>query len=318
LIKTLLQQKPPVLNREKRDLVIMKRKASAPILALLISSFLIPLVVEAQPEPPNVNTLGPAVFSGESGNVVILSPKSSTNYENPIQLNFTVEAPGMLGQFGNVGISVDGGVINSVTDFINKSVVQSGPDWYWYRTTVLASVMLPTLSEGNHNVTVYYGWQYLGTPENPSSQRYEVYAHATVNFVVVNVDTTAPSILIQSPRNNSTYNAPDIELTFLVNETVAWMGYSLDGGDNVTVSTNMTLAGFFDGIHCLTIYANDTLGNMGVSETINFTIAVPEPTPEPFPTTLVAAAIASVAVIGAGILFYLVKIKKSSVSQKPR
>lgn len=137
--------------------MFMKGKASAFILALLISSFLIPLVVEAQPEPPNVDTLGPAVFSYQSGNVIILSPKNSTNYVNPIQLNFTVEANGMLGQFGNVGVSLDGGVINSVTDFINKSVVQSGPDWYWYRTTVLASVMLPILSEGTHSATVYYG-----------------------------------------------------------------------------------------------------------------------------------------------------------------
>jgi hypothetical protein len=265
-------------------------------------------VVEAQPEPPNVDTLGPpVVFFGESGNynVIILSPKSSTNYENPIQLNFTVEAKEAFGQFGNVGVSVDGGVINSVTDFINKSVVQSGPDWYWFRTTVFASVMLPTLSEGNHNVTVYYGWQYLDS----GLQRYEVYAHATVSFVVVNVDTTAPSISIQSPRNNSTYDAPDIELTFLVNETVAWMGYSLDGGDNVTVSDNMTLTGLFDGTHCLTIYANDTVGNMGVSETINFTITVPEE-PEPFPVVPVAAASgASVAIIGVGLLVYFKKRK---------
>jgi hypothetical protein len=286
----------------------MKRKALAPILALLISSFLIPLVVEAQPEPSNVDTLGPVTFIGETDDVVvILSPKSSTNYENPIQLNFTVEATGMLGQFGNVGVSVDGGVINSVTDFVNKSVVEAGrPEWYWYRTTVLASVMLPTLSEGTHNVTVYYGWQ-VG-----SDQRYEVTAHATVNFVVVNVDSTAPSVSIQSPRNNSTYDAPDIELTFLVNETVAWMGYSLDGGDNVTVSNNMTLAGLFDGTHCLTIYANDTLGNTGVSETINFTIAVPEPEPEPFPTmpVAVAASGASLAIIGVGLLIYFKKRKR--------
>jgi hypothetical protein len=178
----------------------------------------------------------------------------------------------MFGQFGNVGVSVDGGVVNSVTDFITKSVVQSGPDWYWYLTTVLASVMLPTLSEGNHNVTVYYGWQYLGIPENPSLERYEVFAYATVSFVVGNVDTTAPSISIQSPCNNSTYNAPDIELTFLVNETVAWMGYSLDGGDNVTVSNNITLAGLFDGIHCITIFVTDAAGNTGASETIYFTV----------------------------------------------
>lgn len=283
----------------------MKRKALAPILALLISSFLIPLVVEAQPEPPNVDTLGPAVFWVESGKVVILSPENSTNYVNPIQLNFTVEAYGMFGQFGNVGVSLDGGVIKSVTDFESKSVVQSGPDWYWYLTTVLARVMLPTLSEGTHNVTVYYGWQYLGT-----NKRYEVFAHATVSFAVGNIDTTAPNISIQSPQNNKIHNAPDIELTFLVNETVTWMGYSLDGGDNVTVSSNMTLAGLFDGIHCLIIYANDTLGNMGVSETINFTIGVPEPEPEPFPTTLVVASVITVAVVGIGLLVYFKKRRR--------
>jgi hypothetical protein len=155
------------------------------ILCFLISNISFPLVVEAQPQPPNVDTLGPVVFFSQSGNVTILSPKNSTNYENPIQLNFTVEARGMFGQFGNVGVSLDGGVINSVTDFINKSVVQSGPDWYWYQTIVLASVMLPTLSEGTHNVTVYYGWQYLGIPENPSLQRYEVFAYSTIDFIVV-------------------------------------------------------------------------------------------------------------------------------------
>ena len=169
--------------REKKTALILLL-----ILCLVISTLSFPLVVEAQPQPPNVDTLGPVVFFYQSGNVIILSPKNSINYVNPIQLNFTVEAIGMFGQFGNVGVSIDGGVINSVTDFINKSVVQSGPDWYWYQTTVLASVILPTLSEGTHNVTVYYGWQYLGTPENPSLQRYEVFAHSTIDFIVVGVN----------------------------------------------------------------------------------------------------------------------------------
>jgi parallel beta-helix repeat protein len=155
------------------------------ILCFVIPTLSFPLVVEAQPQPPNVDTLGPVVFFSDSGNVTILSPKNSTNYVNPIQIIFTVEALGMFGQFGNVGVSLDGGVINSVTDFINKTVVQSDFDWYWYQTTVLASVMLPTLSEGTHNVTVYYGWQYLGIPENPSLQRYEVFGHSTIEFMVV-------------------------------------------------------------------------------------------------------------------------------------
>jgi hypothetical protein len=279
--------------------MLMKRKSLAPILALLISSFLIPLVVEAQPEPPNVDTLGPVVFFGESGNVAILSPKNSTNYVNPIQLNFTVEAKGMFGQFGNVGVSLDGGVINSVTDFINKSVVQSGPDWYWYQTTVLASVMLPTLSEGTHKATVYYGWQYLGT-----HPRYEVFAHSTVQFTI---DASSPTISGLSILNK-TYETDTVPLNFTINEPASQITYSLDGEANFTITGNTTLAGLANGVHNVTVYAKDAVGNVGVSETIAFTIAVP--VPEPFPTTLVAVACgASVAVIGIGLLVYFKKRK---------
>jgi hypothetical protein len=34
--------------------------------------------------------------------------------------------------------------------------------------------------------------------------------------------------------------------------------------------------------------------------------------PEPFPTTIVAASIASVVIIGAGLVLYFTKIKKTS------
>jgi hypothetical protein len=44
--------------------------------------------------------------------------------------------------------------------------------------------IVPFLSEGVHNVTVYYGWQYLGTPENPSLKSFEVSSIKTVEFTV--------------------------------------------------------------------------------------------------------------------------------------
>jgi hypothetical protein len=394
------------------------------IVAIFISSFLIPLVAEAQPAPPNVDTLGPVVFSYQSGNVVILSPKNSISYVNQIQLIFAVEAPGAFGQFGNVGVSLDGGVINSVTDFITKSVVQSGPDWYWYRTTVLAIVMLPTLSEGTHNATVYYGWQYLGIPENPSLQRYEVFGYATVDFMVVGADATnvstavsditsytKPEISISSPQNmtfnvsslplnstlsygyliatnasvcysmdgkdnvtisggkelsiesgerifipynleidnlsdglhnltvyaeitylyyglssdfssvqftidtspprvlvfspeNKTYDATDIQLDINVDESTSQIEYCLDGQDNVTLASNMTLTGLSIGVHNVTVYAWDTAGNIGSSETITFNIAKPES----FPVVPVAVvSIAAVTIVGAGLLVYFKK-----------
>ena len=84
------------------------------------------------------------------------------------------------------------------------------------------------------------------------------------------------------------------------------MGYSFDGQDNVTIDGNITLYGLSSGLHNLTVYAKDTYGNIGASETINFTIA--KETPEPFPTAIVATASgASVAVIGVGLFVYFRK-----------
>jgi N-acetylneuraminic acid mutarotase len=82
-----------------------------------------------------------------------------------------------------------------------------------------------------------------------------------------------PRISVLSPESK-VYNESSVALTFRVNEPVSWMSYSLDGQDNVTVSGNATLSGLSIGLHNVTVYANDTAGNMGVSETIKFTIAL--------------------------------------------
>jgi hypothetical protein len=116
---------------------------------------------------------------------------------------FSVEANVFLDQFGDIGYSVDNGEIMRVTDFTNRT---GGPPseglWYWSLVTVNASVPLPMLAEGSHNVTVYYGTQYEGTPKNPSLQRYEVYAHSTVNFAIIKDDTDAQGTAL--PENQKT------------------------------------------------------------------------------------------------------------------
>ena len=163
------------------------------------------------------------MYYHKSGAVTILSPQNLTECANPVVLNFTVQAIGLFGQFGNVGVGLDDGVINSVTDFTNKSVEEAWMGQYYYSTTVTASVKLPTLTEGTHNATVYYGWQYLGT-QNPSSKRYEVSAYASVIFTVSNdvADTThneeptpSPTTQIKEPTPSTTINpsAPNSEAT---------------------------------------------------------------------------------------------------------
>jgi len=116
-----------------------------------------------------------------------------------------------------------------------------------------------------------------------------------------------PEIVIQSPENR-TYTSGNVSLTFSVDKPVTWMGFSLDGQAQTTLTENTTLYNLPDGPHNVTVYAKDEFENMGVSETIHFNIA--QPAGEPFPVTLMIGSIASaVAAISLGSLAYFKKSK---------
>ena len=124
--------------------------------------------------------------------------------------------------------------------------------------------------------------------------------------------TVPPAVSVVSPEN-MTYETSNVSLAFTVNKQASWMGYSVDGGETVTIGGNATLEGLANGMHNVTVYATDTFGNEGASETVNFTLEVPEP----FPTTLVAAAsVATVAIIGVGLLVYFKKSRHSKMTDK--
>ena len=123
-----------------------------------------------------------------------------------------------------------------------------------------------------------------------------------------------------------------------MNEPAPWVGYSLDGKNTVTVTDTailtrsfgrdnycIILSGLSAGSHSVIVYAEDAAGNTGESEAIHFTIgqeaqpkteqSPPETqpsNPEPFPTTLVIASIASVAVVSIGLLVYFRKKGRAS------
>ena len=108
--------------------------------------------------------------------------------------------------------------------------------------------------------------------------------------------TIPPRVTLLLPQNGN-FSSSNIPLDFAVDGEASQIEYSLDGGDNVTISGNMTLTGLSNGDHNLTLYTTDEFGNTGVSETIYFTVDVP------FPTTLVLASVLTAAV-GIGLLFY--------------
>ena len=105
---------------------------------------------------------------------------------------------------------------------------------------------------------------------------YFAYQHSVHEVVILGFppDTTSPTVSILSPQN-TTYASTLVPLNFTVDETTSWIGYSLDAQANATITGNTTLTSLFEGAHSITVYANDTAGNMGASETVYFTISLP-------------------------------------------
>jgi N-acetylneuraminic acid mutarotase len=121
------------------------------------------------------------------------------------------------------------------------------------------------------------------------------------------IDGTSPVIEVQSPENR-TYNSSSISLVFVLNENASWMSYSLDGKETVTITGNTTISGLGNGLHNVTVYANDSSGNAGASETFTFTVEIPQ---EPFPILLVVSFSVVAAAVGAvATVIYLKKSKR--------
>ena len=89
-------------------------------------------------------------------------------------------------------------------------------------------------------------------------------------------ETTPPTITILSPENKTYAVNASIPLTFTVDEMTSWMGYSLNGQANVTITENTTLPTLPDGWHNVAVFANDTYSNMGMS-IVYFTVDTANP-----------------------------------------
>jgi N-acetylneuraminic acid mutarotase len=161
--------------------------------------------------------------------------------------------------------------------------------------TVTGDTELLDLSEGAHSIKVSVNDTFGNL--------------VSADAVYFSVDTVPPNIVILVPENTS-YGETDIKSVFTVDEPVSWMGYSLDGQNNVTVMGNVTLAVLPEGSHSLTFYATDLVENTGDSETVYFVIA-------PFPTVLVVAVAVTITIaVAAGYL--LIKRRKTITAKKTK
>jgi len=176
-------------------------------------------------------------------------------------------------KFVDIYYSLDGGP--NITLSINTYETSSG---------IFGKGTLDNLTDGYHTVEAYS----TDTQGNIIS-----------DSVTFRVDATAPKIANLSVKNT---DSGDRLLSFNVDETARWVGYSLDNQANVTVTGDVVLGDLPFGSHNVTVYANDTAGNMGASETFFFTV-------EPFPTIPVLAGIGITASVGVGLVVYFKKRK---------
>jgi len=131
--------------------------------------------------------------------------------------------------------------------------------------TITADLMLSGLSEGSHSIVVF-----------ATDSAGNTGASDLVQFTISipPVDTTPPIIVITSPES-TTYEVSDVPLDFTVNEVTSWIGYSLDGQDNVTITGNIVLSGLSEGSHSIVVFATDSAGNTGASDLVQFAISIP-------------------------------------------
>jgi N-acetylneuraminic acid mutarotase len=94
-------------------------------------------------------------------------------------------------------------------------------------------------------------------------------------FKPVGYGAIPPTLQVISPENKTYQQAT---LSFTANRATEWVGYSVDNHPNVTVATETPLTNLGDGPHSITIYGNDSLGNMGSSGTTYFSIDTTPPT----------------------------------------
>jgi parallel beta-helix repeat protein len=112
---------------------------------------------------------------------------------------------------------------------------------------------------------------------------------------------------VYSPNPNITVTTSDISLNFTVNMATSMLKYSLDGAQNINLSSNATISGLSNGAHSITIYASDLAGNAAPLKTVTFKVAKPEIT-VPLPLSIAFAVLLAVAIAVIVILLVSRKI----------
>ena len=237
-------------NESKNQLGMLK------ILLFLIVIFAmigIVMVVSAQVPPPQNDVLVEVTPAQQTG-----MPGEMLTYNVTLINNGTV--PDII-------------VVDSITEIPDGWGVELKDD----EKTVPLPYSTPLLqSNTSYNLSLDVHIPITAT-STTESMTIEIYSYAdftkrdNATFCCI-VNNVPFNINIISPENR-TYANTCVRLNFTVEPegtVLDWIGYSLDGGANVTITENMTVSGLSACGHDIVVYARDTHSNMATSNMVYF------------------------------------------------
>ena len=294
----------------------MKRRAQTLALALALLHCLIVstlLVHSAESNP-----IGMFPTEPEPLVVTFLSPKNGSRcLQKSMSIAFRLQNP-TLGGANSITYLIDGQTKGNVNGVVTA---QEGERFvgYFDFVTYSATLELSGLADGWHKLTVSAS----GTsPYNPTeggmgSIFAEVYGSDSIMFLY---DVVKPSIVILIQQDQSVTSS-DVPLNFVLSEDADWIAYSLDQQLPVTIYGNTTLTALPEGLHRLTLYANDTVGRMGNS-TVSFRVEPKvevtvdnQPQTGSLPLLIATVCLMVAAVFTAVVVFYRKKHKKAETNE---
>jgi hypothetical protein len=232
-------------------------------------------------ESGNVVNANPIGLHPAYDDISWLCPLENQNYSSSVlNLHFREQANGwnpINGAWFYVldsepNILQEGSTLNRFKSVIESNTTTYSHIYQPYQHYVIDSqaTTLP-LADGKHNLTLYHGYYDTTTVFRKGN------GWAPWHVINFTIDTTPPTISILSPKANQCFDKSEVGLEFLVNEPSVSYFYQID--DMLMFAAgNETISGLSEGNHSLKVFATDQVGYRGVSETVPFTVAFPEPT----------------------------------------
>ncbi len=270
--------------------------------------------------------ISPQSVGANPPTITILSPENSKTYGSNVILHCNISVGDVT--LRNMSCSIENLYYqadweNNQTKVVRLQLNQDGSNWDTIITGTVNSNLtefsnnLIVPSEGKHNITFWASesgsyQEYVGkrfpTLEGINIYTFHINSSKTVTLTV---DNSPPEIRILSIENK-TYNTSSVPLVFALDKSNTQLSYSIDGLSNRTIDGNSSIAGLQNGNHNVTVYAQDSFGNKGLSETVFFSIDAPL-----FPLVpIVVASVVTIGLTATGLMVYFKKHKPNTELDK--